>query len=234
MKNVKRLLALLLAVAMLVTLCACNKNASDKESSEKASSEKESSDKESSDKTSSNKNSSKSAESAAESYVKATIEGDTKTLLSLMLGDYQAYFEEEVYGDKKDRNSLFEVYEEYAEELDLDVTIEDWNDYYSALKKIAAAQNEEEYGEGYSISYRVVETKKIRSSDLEDIQDKYDTDAYEDYIDVDLIEEGKKVYVRIFIDSDDSPEAYIYTVYVVKYDGKWKVVQGSYDDRDDD
>ena len=148
-----------------------------------------------------------------------------------MPGDYQAFFEEEDYGDKEERNSLFEYYEEYAEELNVDVTIEDWDDFYSAFKKIGKAQNEEEFGEDYKITVEVDETIEIDDDDLEDIIEMYKDDHYEDYVDVDLIEEGVKVYVDVEIEGENS-DSYTLSVWVVKYDGKWKAVYTTSDDRD--
>lgn len=173
-----------------------------------------------------------SPKSVAKKYVMAQLEGDLKTRLSLSPGKYQKYYEEEVYGDDDDAEQLFENAEEYADELDVDVKIKNFNQYYKAMKKITKAENKEDYGKGYKFSVKVVDMKDMRNSDLEDIQDMYDNDEMEDYINPDKIKKGKKVYVKVDIDSDENPSSEIVTVYTVKYGSQWKVVYVTGDDRD--
>lgn len=173
-----------------------------------------------------------SPKSVAKKYILASLEGDTKAMLELRPGKMVKYFEEEAMEDDDDQEALFEYYEEYADELDVDVKINNFNQYYKACKKIGKASNEEAYGKGYKFSVKVVDVKDMRNSDLEDIQDSFDTDEYEDYINPDKIKKGKKVYVKVTIDSDEAPESYIVTVKCVKYGGKWTVVGYTSDDRD--
>lgn len=173
-----------------------------------------------------------SPKSVAKKYVMASLEGDLKTQLNLQPGKYQKYYEEELYGDDDDAEKMFEYAEEYADELDVKVKIKNFNQYYKAMKKITKAEDEESLGKGYKYSVKVVEVKDMRNSDLEAIQDRYDNDEMEDYINPDKIKKGKKVYVKVDIDSDEAPDSYILTVYCVKYGGQWKVASVSYDDRD--
>ncbi|MBQ3202521.1 MAG: zinc ribbon domain-containing protein [Clostridia bacterium] len=172
-------------------------------------------------------------EAVAEAYIMAQLEGDIKTMLELRPGKYQKYYEEEQYGDDDDAEEMFEYAEEYADELDIDVEIDDFDQYYEAMKKITKAENEEELGKGYKFSVKVVDTKDMRNSDLENIQEMYDNDEMEDYINPDLIEEGMKVYVEVEVDGDEDSDSYVITVYTVKYDGHWKVAYTTRDDRDD-
>lgn len=174
-----------------------------------------------------------SPKSVAKKAVMAQLEGDIKTMLDLSPGKFQKYYEEELYGDDDDAEQMFEYAEEYADELDVDVKIKNFNQYYKAMKKITKAENKEELGKGYKFSVKVVDVKDMRNSDLEDIQDSYDNDEMEDYINPDKIKKGKKVYVKVDIDSDEAPDSYIVTVFCVKYGTQWKVDQIlHYDDRD--
>lgn len=172
-------------------------------------------------------------EAVAKAYIMAQLEGDIKTRLSLSPGKYQKYYEEDIYGDDDDIDEMFEYFEDYADELDIDVEIDNFDQFYEAMKKIRKAENEETYGDDYTISVEVVETTEMRRSDLEDIRDRYDNDEMEDYIDPDLIEEGMKVYVEVEVDGDEDSDSYVMTVYTVKYDGHWKVAYTTGDDRDD-
>lgn len=172
------------------------------------------------------------AKKVAKQYVMAQMEGDLKEMYSLSVGKYQKYVEDEVYKKSDDQEALFERYEEYADELDVDVKIKNFNQWYKASKKITKAENKETYGKGYKFSVKVVEVKDMRNSELEAIQDRYDNEAMEDYINPDKIKKGKKVYIKIDIDSDKEPDSYIATAYVVKYGSQWKVASVShYDDR---
>lgn len=174
------------------------------------------------------------AKSVAKDYVKASLEGDLKEVYSLMPGKMQKYLEKEVYDDDEIQDQMFEGIEEQADELDINVKVKNFNQYYAATKKIAKAENKEAYGKNYKISIKVLETKDMRSSDLEAIQDRYDTDDFEDYINADKIKKGKKVYVSVIIDGNEDNDSYVRTVYVVKYKGQWKVAHATGDDREKD
>lgn len=174
-----------------------------------------------------------SAKSVAKKFIMAELEGDIKTQLKLSPGKFQKYYEEEIYGDDDDAEALFEDTEEWADELDVDVKVKNFNQYYKANKKITKAENEEDLGKGFKFSVKVVDTNDMRNSDLEAIQDMYDNDEMEDYINPDKIKKGKKVYVKVDIDSDEAPESYILTVYCVKYGSQWKVAYYGMDDRND-
>lgn len=175
-----------------------------------------------------------SPKSVAKKYVMALLENDIKTQLKLEPGKQIKYFEDELYKKSDDQDDLFESTEEQAEELDVDVKIKNFNQYYKAEKKIGKASAEENLGKGYKYSVKVVDVKDMRNSDLEAIQDYYDYDEMEDYVNVDKIKKGKKVYVQVTIDSDKNPSSEILTVYCVKYGGKWTVAEVGMDDRDND
>lgn len=175
-----------------------------------------------------------SAKSVAKDYVKASFEGDLKELYSLTPGKYQKYIEKEVYDDDDQQDALFENTEKWGDELDVEVKIKNFNQYYKAHKKISKAENKEEYGKNYKITVKVLETKDMRSSDLEAIQDRYDTDDFEDYINADKIKKGKKVYVSVIVDGNKDNYSVVRTVYVVKYKGQWKVASMGADDREKD
>ena len=175
-----------------------------------------------------------SAKSVAKDYIKASFEGDLKEMYSLMPGKYQKYIEKEVYDDDDQQDTLFENIEKWGDELDVKVKVKNFSQYYKAYKKISKAENKEDYGKNFKITVKVLETKDMRSSDLENIQDRYDTDAFEDYINADKIKKGKKVYVSVIIDGSEDNNSYVRTVYVVKYKGQWKVANVGADDREKD
>ncbi|MBR3778288.1 MAG: zinc-ribbon domain-containing protein [Clostridia bacterium] len=175
-----------------------------------------------------------SPKSVAKDYIKASFEGDYKELYSLMPGKYQKYVEKELYDDDDIQERLFENAEKEADELDIKVKVKNFNQFYNAQKKIAKAENKEVYGKNYKISVKVIDVKDMRSSELEAIQDRYDTDNFEDYVKADKIKKGKKVYVSVIIDGNEDNNSYVNAVYVVKYGGKWKVSHVGPDDREKD
>lgn len=162
-----------------------------------------------------------SAKSVAKKYVKAQIEGDTKAMYSLMVGKMQKYVENEVWDDYEDE--MFEYMEEACDEEDIDVKIKNWNQYYKASKKLHKAQLNEQYGKGYKVTIEIREIEDLRNSELEEIQEGYDDEDLEDYVNPDKIKKGKKVTVKVIIDGKEDTTTKDVEVYVVKYGGSWKV-----------
>lgn len=162
-----------------------------------------------------------SAKSVAKKYVKAQIEGDRKAMYSLMVGKMQKYVENEVYDDSEDE--MFDYMEEACDEEDIDVKVNNWNQYYKAAKKLNKARLNEEFGKGYKLTIEIREVENLRPSELEEIQEGYDDEDMEDYVNPDKIKKGKKITVKVIIDGKESTEADDVVVYVVKYGGSWKV-----------
>lgn len=162
-----------------------------------------------------------SAKSVAKDYIKASIEGDIKAQYGLMVGKMQKYVEKELMDDYKDE--AFDYMEEQCDEMDIKANINNFNQYYKASKKLNAAQMKETYGKGYKVKIEVREVEDMRSSELEEIQDTYDNEALEDYVKANKIKKGKIVTVKVIIDGKKETKTYDRTVYVVKYQGKWKV-----------
>ena len=174
-----------------------------------------------------------SPKSVAKDYIEASFEGDLKKTYSLQPGKMQKMFEKET----DDEDEMFEMVEEYGEELDVKVKVNNFNQYYKAVKKITKADNKETYGKNYKLNVKVIDVKDMRNSELEAIEERYDSDYYEDYVDADKIKKGKKVYVSVIVDGSEDNNSYVRTVYVVKYKGQWKVSHVGADDRnnkDDD
>lgn len=159
--------------------------------------------------------------SVAKKYVEASINGDVKAQYSLMVGKMQKYIEKEVMDDYKDE--AFDMMEERCEEADIDVKINNFNQYYKASKKLTKANLVEQYGKGYKVKIEVREVEDMRSSELEEIQDGYDVDELEDYVKANKIKKGKIVTVKVIIDGKEDTQTFDRTVYVVKYKGQWKV-----------
>ena len=170
-----------------------------------------------------------SPKSVAKDYIEASFEGDLKKTYSLQPGKMQKMFEKET----DDEDEMFEMVEEYGEELDVKVKVNNFAQYYKAVKKITKADTKETYGKNYKLNVKVIDVKNMRNSELEAIEERYDSDYYEDYVDADKIKKGKKVYVSVIVDGSEDNNSYVRTVYVVKYKGQWKVSHVGADDRND-
>lgn len=162
-----------------------------------------------------------SPKSIAKKYIEASIEGDIKAQYGMMVGKMQKYVEKELMSEYKDE--AFDYMEEQCDELDIKANINNFNQYYKASKKVAAAEMKETFGKNYKVKIEVREVEDMRSSELEEIQDSYDNDVLEDYVNADKIKKGKIVTVKVIIDGKKDTQTYDRTVYVVKYKGKWKV-----------
>lgn len=162
-----------------------------------------------------------SAKAVAKKYVKAQIEGDVKAAYGLMVGKMQKYVEEEVFDEYEDE--MFDAMEEQCEEYDIKAKINNFNQYYSAAKKVNAAQMKEQYGKNYKVTIEIRDIENMRSSELEEIQEGYEDEDLEDYVKARKIKKGKIVTVKIIIDGKEDTQAYDKEIYVVKYGGQWKV-----------
>lgn len=165
-----------------------------------------------------------SPKSVAKKYVQAELDGDMKAGFSVMAGKMQKCYEKEIMSEYKDE--MFEMMEEQCEEMDIKANIKNFNQYYKASKKVTKAEMTEEFGKGYKVKIKIREVDDLRSSEIEAIQEMYDSEMYEDYIDANKIKKGKKVTVAVIIEGKESDDTEEIEVYVVKYKGKWKVVNG--------
>lgn len=94
--------------------------------------------------------------SAAKKYVRAQIEGDAKAMYRVMAGKMQKY-NEALFEDGKEE--MFSATEEACKEMDIQVDIRNFNQYYKAGKQLSAAQLEDQYGKGYKLTVKVRESE---------------------------------------------------------------------------
>ncbi len=114
-----------------------------------------------------------------------------------------------------------EAYWEYYED-ELDMDIDDALDNYEDLYEDSILESmEEEYGEGISISYDVLEKKELKESKLDDIRDGLKSN-YD--IPKKSVTDGMKLEVELTIEGDEDEDSDEMTVYVAKIDGDWYMV----------
>lgn len=171
-----------------------------------------------------------SAESVAEEYLMADIEGDKETLFNNAIRGAEVTFEEyiENYCKAEDIDPN-EYYDELSEDYDAD--IKDYDDYIEAAKESAKEGLIDEFGE-YNISIEVISSKEMSNKELKEIKNmiksyNYNDELYGD-IDVSKIDEGCTVKFRCKIEGEDDKDSAKATVILVKYDGNWKVYSSNF------
>ena len=210
----KKLLALLLAMAMILTLTACGGDKDD-------------------DKGVANK-----PEEVAKAFVKAELYNDVKELKGLWAYDYEAMIQDETLDEYGTEEDFFEeAGEEYGEDIN------SWNDAYAMVKKLQKEYMEERYGKGFKVTVSADKSIKMDEDELDDLIDDL-KDEYEGYVnrsDLNDVQEGVIVPVTIVIKGDNQEQEQTYGVYVIKLGKKWKVAdyERNYeppqaDDDDDD
>ena len=198
----KKLLALLLAIAMLATLCACGKKDKD-----------------------SDKGGSNDPEAVAEAFAEAYELEDYAALIDLYAYDFEAELKDDAldYYDSED-----EFFEEMSDEYDEKIT--SWKGAYKAVLKEADEYLKGEYGDDYKLKVKATDTEELDEDEIEDIID-YLLDECDGYVDEDAvkdIDEAMDVTVETSISGEDGEDSSTLIVTVVKIDGKWKVADCEY------
>ena len=166
------------------------------------------------------------AEAVATRYVQESMEGDLKAVLSLCVGDMRNLLEKK--STEEQRKNIFQNAEEQGALVGLELSVDNFSEYYKALATITQETYTQAYGEGYKLSYKVRETEDMSIKEFDAICDVY-TNIHSDLgVDVDRLKVGKIVTVTVTVDGKDGVQSYDRTIYLVKYKGAWKVVSNTY------
>lgn len=164
-------------------------------------------------------------ESAAQAYALAHIESDMEALYESSAGDVRGAFENAMVDYEDER---FESLVSSAEDAGLDVTVDNWDDCYSVMKEVSAVALADTYGEDYAISTEITYTEDMDEEMLEACRTLVTDDACIDYIDPDLITEGKFMVVELYIEGSEDYDYFDHVVPVVEYDGAWTAFEPDY------
>lgn len=169
---------------------------------------------------------SNTAEAVATRYVQESMEGDLKATMSLCVGDMRNLLEKK--STEEQRKNIFQNAEEQGALVGLELSVDNFSEYYKALATITQETYTQAYGEGYKLSYKVRETEDMTIKEFDAICDIY-TDTFSDLgVDVDRLQVGKNVTVTVTVDGKDGVQSYDRTICLVKYKGAWKVVSQAY------
>ena len=166
------------------------------------------------------------AEAVATRYVQESMEGDLKAVLSLCVGDMRNLLEKK--STEEQRKNIFQNAEEQGALVGLELSVDNFSEYYKTLATITQETYTQAYGEGYKLSYEVRETEDMTIKEFEAICDTYDDIHFDLGVDTDRMQVGKNVTVTITVDGKDGLQSYVRTICVVKYKGAWKVVPDTY------
>lgn len=179
-----------------------------------------------------------SPEKVACQYMEAGLTMDYDTLKKTSALDVDKFLSDaiEALADESDMTvkEVYEELEEMLEEEDIDVTIRSNKDIFNALKKLLEEEWEDTYGK-YKITVEPdgdpdkMKKKELKEliEEIEDTCDMLDLDV-DDYIDTDKIKEAYIVEVECEIEGEDDEDSQTMEVTVVKYKGKWKVLDDPY------
>ena len=160
----------------------------------------------------------RSPSSIAERYAKAVVLGKTETMQKLSAYDTHEYM---INRWKYDTEEKFfsEMSDTYKEDIN------SWSDYERFMSEQADESIIDECGD-YKLS---VEAKRTKDLSVKRILSALDSDIekLEEYanFDKDSITDGKQVDVKVTIDGEDDTERAMFSIYMVKVDGQWKVLQ---------
>ena len=191
----KKLFALLLAMAMILTLTACGDKGSDKGVANKP-------------------------EDVAKAFVKAEALNDMNEMKGLYVHDYEAEMKADALDEYGDEETFFE---EFSEEMGEE--IKSWNAAFAAVKKMYKEQLEEMYGKyTLSVDVTdTIEMDEDELEDIKYDLEDYISDGYLSEKDWNNIKAGVIVTVELAIEGEENEDKVAYDVYLVKVGSKWKV-----------
>lgn len=200
---IKRLVALVLATTILLTLGACKKKQPDAISIPVEPG---------------------TAEEAAVNFVKAFYAKDYLTLFSLYIHDERQQWIDTRLKGQTEEEFLAEA-QRQADEKGMDVTIQTLDDYFTEFHKRFDVEAKEQYG-AYTITADVTATTKLDEAALSKLIGEVNGGFSGTYVNEELlgkITEGHHVTVDYRITGEKKEYHQPYEVYVVLCDGKWLV-----------
>ena len=165
------------------------------------------------------------AEGAVKKYITASeFEYDMKAAYSVMAGDAKKYVEDHAI-ENEDVDEEFEDVEEACHEEGIDIDIDNFNDFYKAMKKLTAIENADCFGEDYEVTVLCLDEIDMDYDVLEAYREVLDDPTCSDYIDINKIEDGKFIVAKLNVTGRKDEFSELYVVPLVKYGLKWKVLE---------
>ena len=199
----KKVLALLLAVGMLLTLCSCGKEANTNTSSIVPD----------------------DVAQTAEAFIKAYYMRDYLTQFSLCFHDARRQWEDKAITDLGSEQNFLALAQKQANEKGIDVRVDSFETYYTSYREFMIADVAETYGE-YTLTVTCSGGTKMDDAQLTQFCDGLLSGAAKDYVnagDLKAVTDAYTVSVNIVIDGEKRDYNETYFVYLVNHQGNWLV-----------
>ena len=205
----KKLLALLLAMVMLLALSACGNKAEEQPSPTDGTPDE--------------------VLSVAETFLEAYYLRDYATKFSMYLYDARKQWEDAAIKNLGSAEEFFATAQKQAEEKGIDVTVDSFDSYYAAYHRFILADCESIYG-AYTVTTTATASVKMSADLLPQFRDNLLAGPSKDYMDAAVLNSINEVYtvtVNIVIDGEKKDYNENYLVYVVRYNNQWLVADHS-------
>lgn len=198
----KKIVALLLAVAMLLTLSACGKKTEEKTPPNPA-----------------------EVATVAEAFVKAHFQRDYKTKFSLCFYDARKEWEDTAIKEHGTAEAFFEMAQKQADAKGIEASVKSFDDYYASYHNFILQECTDRYGE-YSLITTVTGSTKMAADDLPAFRDGLLNGTSKAYMDFDTLNAINEVYtvaVNLTIEGSKNDYNQNYLITIVLHNGQWLV-----------
>ena len=200
---IHRLLALLMALAMLLTLGGCDKPTEE--------------------------NAPEQVTQTAEAFIKAYYLRDYVTQFSLCFHDARKQWEDKAINDLGSAQNFFALAQKQADEKGIKVTVDSFDTYYAAYHQFLLADVETTYGE-HTLTVTATGCTKMEADQLAQFRNELLAGPAKEYMSTNALKaitEAYTVAVNIAIDGEKKDYNETYFVYMVNHKGKWLVADHS-------
>ena len=204
----KKLLALLMAAVMLVTLCSGGNETEDDALTPIDPTE---------------------ATRLVEAFIEAYYLRDYATQFSLCFYDARGQWEDKVIADNGTAEAFFAIAQRQADEKGIEVVVDSFDSYYAAYHRFILEDCRSIYGE-YTLTVTTTANVKMAADLLPEFRSNLLSGPAKDYMDAAALEAIDEVYtvtVNLVIDGEKKDHSEHYLVYAVNHQGQWLVADYS-------
>ena len=197
----KKLLALLLAMALAITMCACGKK----------------------------EETPTSAEEMATTFIRAYCTKDKLTYFPLYLHNERQRWEEQLLKDHGSEEAFCAVVQQQADEKGLSVEVHSFDDYLREFHNTYLNDAQAKYGD-HTVSTELTKSALMSAEELASFLESWKGGTFAAYVaesELDKITEAYAMTVTFRVDGTITDYQETYQITVVLHDGQWKVATHS-------
>lgn len=203
----KKLLALLLAVALLLALSGCGKKTEENPPAINPT----------------------DATRLAETFIKAYYLRDYATRFSLCFYDARGQWEAAAIKNAGSAEKFFQLAQQQADDKGIDVKVDSFDSYYAAYHQFILEDVQQIYGT-YTFTATATDSVKMDEERLTQFRSALLASSVKDHIDTDAfnaVTEAYTVTVHVHIDGEKKDYDENYLVHIVNHNGQWLVADHS-------